>query len=1560
MCQVDGCGQDLSPQKPYYQRFRVCERHLRLPSLLVDGRPRRFCQQCGRFHELKEFDGDKRSCRARLAAHNARRRKREPLPGVAAADTGVAGGSGGARQQPRRVISALPSHDAGAATLSGGGPVGGGGGHGHVCGGAAGGGPSCTGSCYVDNTSSLHQASGRVSGGEDRAARPSSGSGSGLAVVCIKPNLLPDGCGADGFPAVAVGNGKHVPPQQQPPQPQPGPPPQPQAQAHPQQGPLPWQPPRHDGWSMPAAHMPPPPLPVGAGGCGGDIGAGSSTWRGGEALMDGGVGVASPEPFFAMPTQQERPASTQAQPQPPRQLVQRPPQRLPQPLAPQPCTQSQACAQAGQQLCLPPLEGQQRRWQHPTPPAQAPYGPQPPRSAHPALPCGPHPAQERVWTYGPQPQPPQQVRPCVGPSVTGGDGPHGPAHSGWGPQLFDEGMRTLFSEGTDCTEPWAHGRGSGGGSGGSGGGGAWGDDGASPGGGSPGGAWGEGEHIIDVLLGDLQRELGGGHQQSDVPLADPGVRTLAQLADARNSSTATTAAGASTAAAAAGAAAAAAARGFVCRSARNSSHPGIIVAMPPPPPLPSVHLQRPAEPHRHRHRHHHQRQDGDRDRDGGRGGSTWCGEGAPRLTSAGDCSGVLTSGGLTSGVSTRSLPSRDSSLGACWGEGPGWHSSYSSDSQVASGPLLLVQSGGACAPAGTGGGGSANGQGGPGYQGGPGCASAAATTAAAGCSSFEAARWLVAEGGAAAAYGTGGTYGSGGAGNGGGSGRSYSDELLVRVSVKVAGCTPDLLPPDLRHRLTQVLDSAGASLVQGFLRPGCCHLLLDVAVAATEAGRHSSSSSSSSRRTGGGLGLGRRSGGASRAPAGRAAAAATATRAVARAGAAAATEAAVAAKLDPAALREALGRELLARGGAVLVQTQDEACLWPAAAPPGAPPRTRAAVAALQAAGELPVLDAVSSAAHLVAATDAPADMAADVAPGAAGHTLAAAAGGGAAAAATTAQLLACGRGLIAPGVRLFGRCQGGYLPLDATPLVVRGRVVAEEAAGRSPQLAAAAAAACRRLAALAAAGRPATDALLVTVRGAPGPGLLLLEAQSAGPLLSNWRPCLLCADAGVAAELNAAGEAALGALSQGEARAAPYRGLRRTEGCAVPLRRTEGCAVPLRRTEGCAVPRVCGGEGGEGNCGVGGPLELLEGFVTDMGRLADVRNRSSSRGSSQRIVQPPVVPPPPLPPPRPPPPSRPSPAIPGGGAERPSCVVQVNKAWSNNAEEDDDCCCASGGSFGSSISSLSSDSAVSLSASIRAFSADVWATDAAHASASAHAHTSKRTSTASTWPASASASTRASASASASSRSRSRSRSASASAGSRSTQDADADAACLLLCERLLGWAADAGLTAACSWLVAALVGDYGQDMRSVLEAPYADGLCLVARCVRSGSEPLLRALLGWAAAAGMDISWGAAAASGAAAGLSPLHVAALVPAAWRLLLAEVPEARALWATARSARCDAATPLQLQRAVLAALEQARALTAPAACAAAVSVAAAGPTAAAAAAATAASPDTGW
>lgn len=67
---MDGCNKDLSVEKEYYQRYRICEEHLKLSSLLKDGVQQRFCQQCGRFHLLAEFDGDKRHATRNLYRSN--------------------------------------------------------------------------------------------------------------------------------------------------------------------------------------------------------------------------------------------------------------------------------------------------------------------------------------------------------------------------------------------------------------------------------------------------------------------------------------------------------------------------------------------------------------------------------------------------------------------------------------------------------------------------------------------------------------------------------------------------------------------------------------------------------------------------------------------------------------------------------------------------------------------------------------------------------------------------------------------------------------------------------------------------------------------------------------------------------------------------------------------------------------------------------------------------------------------------------------------------------------------------------------------------------------------------------------------------------------------------------------------------------------------------------------------------------------------------------------------------------------------------------------------------
>ncbi|XP_058083204.1 squamosa promoter-binding-like protein 1 [Magnolia sinica] len=78
VCQVEGCGADLSNARDYHRRHKVCEMHSKATNALVGNVMQRFCQQCSRFHILQEFDEGKRSCRRRLAGHNRRRRKTHP------------------------------------------------------------------------------------------------------------------------------------------------------------------------------------------------------------------------------------------------------------------------------------------------------------------------------------------------------------------------------------------------------------------------------------------------------------------------------------------------------------------------------------------------------------------------------------------------------------------------------------------------------------------------------------------------------------------------------------------------------------------------------------------------------------------------------------------------------------------------------------------------------------------------------------------------------------------------------------------------------------------------------------------------------------------------------------------------------------------------------------------------------------------------------------------------------------------------------------------------------------------------------------------------------------------------------------------------------------------------------------------------------------------------------------------------------------------------------------------------------------------------------------------
>ncbi|CAH1432552.1 unnamed protein product [Lactuca virosa] len=60
-CQVEGCNLDLSSSKDYHRRHRICANHSKSPKVIVAG--------------MEQFDDRKRSCRRRLSAHNARRRR---------------------------------------------------------------------------------------------------------------------------------------------------------------------------------------------------------------------------------------------------------------------------------------------------------------------------------------------------------------------------------------------------------------------------------------------------------------------------------------------------------------------------------------------------------------------------------------------------------------------------------------------------------------------------------------------------------------------------------------------------------------------------------------------------------------------------------------------------------------------------------------------------------------------------------------------------------------------------------------------------------------------------------------------------------------------------------------------------------------------------------------------------------------------------------------------------------------------------------------------------------------------------------------------------------------------------------------------------------------------------------------------------------------------------------------------------------------------------------------------------------------------------------------------
>lgn len=75
-CQVPSCRADIKELKGYHRRHRVCLACANASTVFLDGETKRYCQQCGKFHVLSDFDEGKRSCRRKLERHNNRRRRK--------------------------------------------------------------------------------------------------------------------------------------------------------------------------------------------------------------------------------------------------------------------------------------------------------------------------------------------------------------------------------------------------------------------------------------------------------------------------------------------------------------------------------------------------------------------------------------------------------------------------------------------------------------------------------------------------------------------------------------------------------------------------------------------------------------------------------------------------------------------------------------------------------------------------------------------------------------------------------------------------------------------------------------------------------------------------------------------------------------------------------------------------------------------------------------------------------------------------------------------------------------------------------------------------------------------------------------------------------------------------------------------------------------------------------------------------------------------------------------------------------------------------------------------
>ena len=61
-----------------------------------------------------------------------------------------------------------------------------------------------------------------------------------------------------------------------------------------------------------------------------------------------------------------------------------------------------------------------------------------------------------------------------------------------------------------------------------------------------------------------------------------------------------------------------------------------------------------------------------------------------------------------------------------------------------------------------------------------------------------------------------------------------SENLVVRLSIKLFNCTPEQLPADLKQQLTGWLNCTPVG-AEGYLRPGCVHLVMQAVVTEDQA-----------------------------------------------------------------------------------------------------------------------------------------------------------------------------------------------------------------------------------------------------------------------------------------------------------------------------------------------------------------------------------------------------------------------------------------------------------------------------------------------------------------------------------------------------------------------------------------------------------------------------------------------------------------------------------------------------------------------------------------------------